>query len=185
MKINFSIKADVINQEDKKYLQSKLSASDATIEAILNDIARTSFYEYVTMLKGGGMPTNIGELLEDRFNCLMKYYFKTRIPDENELSLLFKISKPKAKKILESCSNNVSMEKMRIELIKTILSSAELAGDYYEFVISQDFIVDELKTKIEIGGKKLEQISSVKNSTKKFQCHVDTYNFLKSKYGIE
>lgn len=185
MKVNFTIKSDLINSEEKKYLKNKLRADDTTLEGILNNIAKSSFEEYILMLKGEGTPNNIGELLEDRFKCLMKYYFKTRIPDENEIKSLFKISKLKAKNILENCSNNVSMEYLRLEVIKAVLSSAENSGAYYEFVISQDFIVDELKNKIETDGKKLEQISPVKNSTKKFQCNIDTYNFLKEKYGIE
>lgn len=185
MKINFTIKADLINQEEKKYLKGKLHADDASLETKLNEIAKAAFHEYITMLKGEGVPANVGELHERRFNSLMKYYFKTKIPDENEVKLIFKIPKGKAKKILETCSNNVSMEAMRLELIKSILADAEDKGTYFEFVIPQDFIVDELKNKVETDGKKLEQISAVKNATKKYQCHTDTYNFLKGKYGIE
>ncbi len=111
----------------------------------------------------------------------MKYYFNTSISDENELKLLFKISKTKAKNILETCSNNVLMEHSRIELIKSILTSAEKDEDYFHFVIAQYFILDELRNGIETDCKKLEHISPVKNSTRKFQCHIDTYTFLKKK----
>ena len=51
MKINFVVKADLINSAEKTYLKSKLRATDDTIEEILNDIAKSSFYEYITMLK--------------------------------------------------------------------------------------------------------------------------------------
>lgn len=185
MKIHFAIKSDLINADEKKYLMTKLRTDEANIESVLNEISKAALSEFLVMLKGGGVPNNIGKLLEDRFNCLMKYYFKTRIPDENELKLLFKISKTKAKNILETCSNNVLMEHSRIELIKSILTSAEKDEDYFHFVIAQDFILDELRNGIETDGKKLEQISPVKNSTRKFQCHIDTYTFLKKRYGIK
>jgi hypothetical protein len=177
--------------EIKELLISNLSLPDNTTNNSLNDklneLAKTSFYEYLNMITDSGMPTKVTDIVKNRIIFLIEHYFK-KFPNEAEIARIFNIQVTRSRSILNSLKathRNKLKGKIKAEIILFLNSGEDIGDNKWEFEVKSKPIIDELNELITREKPGREKFKQKVGSAGKVTLHVDSYTYLKAKYGIQ
>ena len=192
MNIEFEFPDDVL-EEIREILLSNLNlnpnAENPAINQELNKLAKTAFYEYIGMITEAGMPTKFNDILQNRILYLIEHYY-LRFPNENELGRLFNIQTTKSRSVLNNLKathRNRLKNQLEEQFISFINSGVEEEGDNTKrvFEVKSKLIIEELNELISLKNPGLEKFKQKAGSAGKVVLPADSYNFLKTEFGIQ
>ncbi|KQN34296.1 hypothetical protein ASE92_11840 [Pedobacter sp. Leaf41] len=170
----------------KSNLNLDIAVTDPEINDKLNDLARSAFYEYITMITDSGMPSKTLDVLNSRILLLIEHYFG-KFPTDNDIALLFNVTQLKSRALLNNLKathRNKLRQKLQDEIIVFLQSGDDLGDDRWEFNITSKPIIHELNEIMTVEKPGLELFKQKINSGGKVILQTDSYNHLKNKYGI-
>lgn len=192
MNIEFELPDDSLN-EIKETLISNLNLdtniSDDDLNVELNNLAKTAFYEYIGMITESGMPTKVSDILQNRILFLIEHYY-LRFPNENELARIFNIQTSRSRSVLNNLKathRNKLKDKLNEQIVIFINSGIEDENnnDKWVFEVKSKPILQELNELISLKSPGLEKFKQKTGSAGKVVLPVDSYNFLKTEFGIQ
>lgn len=183
MDITITLTDEELTSLDKNLIKECLGLNtDSDLNEGLASLAKASFMEYVKMFKEKGLPTRADEIQQERLFFLLIYYFKNRLPSENELSSIFQLTQSQSKTLLR---NTKSRYRTKIfsyinNTLLDILNSATQAktNDPYQFICTSPTIIEELNLIISQKGPTYEPIQKIRGLASKYSCSIDTYELL-------
>jgi hypothetical protein len=161
--------------------------SDADLNVELNKLAKTAFYEYMSMISESGMPTKVSDILQNRILYLIEHYYM-RFPNENELARIFNIQMTRSRSALNSLKathRNKLKNKLNEQIVIFLNSGDELENDRWEFEVKSKPIIQELNDLITLKNPGLEKFKQKTGSAGKVVLPTDSYDFLKAEFGIQ
>jgi len=167
-------------------LKSNLNIEDNDLNARLNNIAKTAFYEYVLMISKSGIPSKVNDIIQNRIMYLIEHYFK-RFPNENGLARIFNIPLTKSRSLLntlKSTHRNQLRSIFKSSIITFLEQGDDIGDEMWEFQIQSKPILNELNEIIELKSPGKSKFKTKVNSAGKVLLHVDSYNFLKTEFGL-
>ncbi|MEN8805585.1 MAG: hypothetical protein ABF278_08170 [Wenyingzhuangia sp.] len=184
MEIKFDF-SDTELSQIKDLLKSNLNITDLELNQKLNDIAKTAFYEYISMISQSGIPTKVSEILQNRILFLIEHYFN-RFPTESELARIFNIPTARSRSllnILKATHRNKLSKILEMAIITFLDTGTETRDDKWEFEVKSTLIIQELNEIIESKSPGKSKFSSKSDSAGKVTLHVDSYDFLKTEFN--
>ncbi len=185
MEIKFDFSDTELNQI-KDLLKSNLNITDLELNQKLNDIAKTAFYEYISMISQSGIPTKVSEILQNRILFLIEHYFN-RFPTESELARIFNIPTTRSRSLLSTLKathRNKLSAILKTGIITFLNTGTDIGDNKWEFEAKSMPIINELNEIIELKSPGKSKFRSKSDSAGKVILHVDSYNFLKTEFGI-
>ena len=186
-KISFNLE---LNEAEELVLKKVLGTKDDVIDDVnINKLSKTALSEYVDMITNQGIPSRNQDLKTKRLLFLIENYFVDTLPTETELINLFRINERNAKTLID---DTISLYQNRIEsnLVVSIKNSLmnfiyDEDDESYDGVIESKVLLDKINEIITHEMPGLESLRKKKNTSGKYTCKIDTYNFLKEKYLSE
>lgn len=183
MTITINISDSELSQTDKTLVKDCLGlVNDTQLNDALSKLCKSGLMEYINMFKEKGLPNRADEVKQERLFFLLKFFFKDRLPSENEISSIFQLTPSQSRTLLR---NTKSRYRMRINsyiknTLLSYLNSAILSRDnnMYEFICTSPTIIEEINLIISQKGPELQPIERIKGLASKYICAVDTYNLL-------
>lgn len=185
MEIKFDFSDSDLNAI-KDLLKSNLNVDDVQLNAKLNDIAKTAFYEYIVMITESGVPTKVSDILQNRILYLIENYFN-RFPNESELARIFNIPTTRSRSLLntlKATQRNKLSSKLKAEIETFLRSGTDIGDNKWEFEVKSMPIVQELNELIALKSPGKSKFKTKTDSAGKVTLHVDSYTFLKTEFGI-
>lgn len=184
MKIEFDLPEEQLAKIRALLISNMNLANGDSLNEKLNDLAKSAFLEYVNMITDSGMPTKVTDILQTRIIFLIDNYFK-RFPNEDELARMFNIPLSRSRSILnnlKSTHRNKLEEKLKAEITKFLSTNKKLDDTRWEFEVKSRPIIQELNEFIALRNPGLEKFKQKTDCAGKVTLHVDSYDFLKTKY---
>jgi hypothetical protein len=187
-KLEFDLDNSEFGTEEERIIAECLNVKKEDINIVLSKIAKTAFMEYVKMFKEKGLPTRADEVMQERLYFLLAFYFKDRLPLENEISSIFQLTKTQSATLLRNTifKYRIRIQDYIINTIQNVLKSAKKNEDtnQYEMVIQSRIILEELNNIISQQGPTLVQINKKKGIASLYLCPEDTYKLLLKTVGL-
>jgi len=185
MSINIQLSESIFEDNEKIKLKTLFSAkNDDDFNKIFTNIAEAAIAEYKQMFLGLGLPSRVNEIREFRLYYLIKYYYKSRIPNEFDVSTLFQLPESRSKNLilyvmtrfkyqLESQIKNTVRE-----IIKTAIKKTR--DEIVEFILTIDSsnFIDEINRIIKHYGVEYRPLLKIKNEPFKYAIPQDSYDQL-------
>ncbi len=170
-------------------LNLEANIADDALNLDLNNLAKTAFYEYIGMITEAGMSTKVSEILQNRILYLIEHYY-LRFPNENELARIFNIQTTRSRSVLNNLKaihRNKLQEKLNAQIVIFINSGIEDENDNdkWVFEVKSKPLVQELNELISLKSPGLEKFKQKTGSAGKVVLPVDSYNFLRTEFGIQ
>lgn len=193
--MEFQIKLEDIElcEDDKTLISERLQLNgNGQCSDVFNDVltklGKAAFLEYKKMFTGTGMPKHADEVSQERLFLLITYYYRDRIPTEQEVSSIFRLASSTSKTLLRN-----TLSRYRTQIASQIHNSLVAALKFAEpqtenadriLTIPSDIILDELNAIINQKAPTLDKISRKRKSAGEVECSEDTYNLLRQELGI-
>lgn len=189
MKLTIDISEEFLSPEEVNDLKGVLGVpDDKEIQDDLQNIIFAALSEYKNMILGNGLPSKADEIQQYRLLQLIKCFYKDRIPNEAEVSMLFHIPESKSRTLIQN-----TLSRFQHELNETIekterrlLGSASKVdiGDDFEVEIQSKFLLDELNRLIQRRATGQQRIYSEIGRAGMFVIPCDTMLSLRRILGI-
>ncbi|MCW0482412.1 hypothetical protein [Gaoshiqia sediminis] len=145
MEIKFNID---IEDSEQELLKTVLHCNDTDLEDQLSKIARSSFEENRKMIIGQKIFTRGRDIIEYRLFNLIKFYFDSKIPEEQRICDLFQITATEARAYIRSIMSKYQYdlrETIKESLKEQVLNITKEEGDEdYKLSIQNQYFKDEL-----------------------------------------
>lgn len=173
--IQFTLTQEQLSNDDNKYLEEFLGDSSK-----LNQIAKAAFMEYMQMLTKDGFPSRLDEARQSRLLLLIEHFFDNKIPDEDKISCIFKLTPSQSKTLIQNTKSKyrVKISNSLNETLKELFQAFKEENDQYELECKSKELIKELNSRLGAGKS---QIKEKKDSKNKYICSEDSYRDLKSK----
>lgn len=190
MDITITLNDDELSEDDKLVIKECLSLNDQdNIDEHLVRLAKASFIEYIKMFKEKGLPTRADEVQQERLFFLLLHYFMNRVPFEHEISSIFQITQSQSRTLLRNTNSRFRTKIAQFirNTIRTVLSTAVLNGDgdKYEMEITSGVIMEEINTYLSQRNAQLFPLKKKRGYLAIYECHEDTYDFLREQFEID
>ncbi|NLJ18997.1 hypothetical protein, partial [Globicatella sulfidifaciens] len=116
----------------------------------------------------------------------VKHYFQGVMPTEAEVSSMFQLTETESRALIRNVRTRFRYQ-LEVEIMNTLqqtLLSAEFNEDKYHVVIQSDNVLEELNRVVSTNAPKLDPITKVRGSARKYQISEDTYELLSNVLGI-
>lgn len=182
MDLTITITSAELSASDRTLIKDCLGLANDQVDAALKRLCKTAFMEYVKMFKEKGLPTRADEVQQERLFFLLNYFYKNRLPTENEISSIFQLTSSQSRTLLR---NTKSRYRTKISsfikntLLETLNSATQpQPGGYFEFVCTSPSTVEELNSIVSQKGPELQPIEKIRGLASKYTCAVDTFTLL-------
>jgi len=183
-KIIINLQEDDLSEKEISIIKDCLGIEEeAKLEEDLGKLAKAAFMEYVKMLTESGMPTKAEEMKQERLLFLLKYFFADRIPDENDLSLIFQITQSQSRTLLKNTKSRfrTKIEKnIRKSLLKAIEKETkpDIKNKMVYFECKSSAFIEELNSIIRLKASNNKPIQKKPETAGWYGCSKDTHEFL-------
>lgn len=169
--------------EEERFKDFCSQIGEDNFENAIVKIIFSSLFEYKDMFLGKGMPTRGDEIRQYRLNYLIKYFYESRIPSEQEVGLMFHI--PKSGELISKVLDKFSYEnEERLKsTIKDVLNDRTENNNKNGFKIKIDskFILKKLNKFIAGIDQSLTPIKKVTDTSGIYIIRTETFEALKEK----
>lgn len=190
MTITLEIPEDFFEEDEKKKLMSLFDVDnqDQFLESI-NRVVLAALHEYRDMFLGMGLPSRANEIREFRLYYLIKRYFKSRIPDEYEVSAMFQLPETRSKNLILNVLTRFryELEEEIFNTLSVMIKDAEEINDgqEYRLYINSANMVDELDKIIRSENFRFKRLSKVRGEAAQYIIAPDSYKAICKYLGIE
>lgn len=189
MPITVNFPDNFFTSDEKGKLMNIFSISnDDDFLHMIQNLSLAAIDEYRDMLLGMGVPSRANEIKEYRLFHLIKYFYKKRIPEEMEISILFQLSESRSRTLLQNV-----LARFRFFLtepldatLKQIIDSAQEREDHiYEVLIKSPSFVDELNRRLITENPRFPKVTKVRGETNTYSIKPDPYDFLSKHFAVK
>jgi len=185
--ITIQLTNDLLDETEIQKLMTLFNCqSDEEFNLALKNVILAALTEYKEMLLGKGLPTRADEIKQHRLFHLVKHYFQGVMPTEAEVSSMFQLTETESRALIRNVRTRFRYQ-LEVEIMNTLqqtLLSAEFNEDKYHVVIQSDNVLEELNRVVSTNAPKLDPITKVRGSARKYQISEDTYELLSNVLGI-
>lgn len=183
MALQITIPDGFFEPGEEQRLRSLLELSDGDD---LTPFVLAALAEYKEMLLGSGVPSRSEEVKQFRLYCLLRHFFKNRIPTEVQVSSMFQLTDSQSRSLLR---NTRSRYRQRIEsqvrdTLKATIQRAQLVNTTYEVVIYSDNVVEALNALIEQHAPGCSYLSKAAKTARTYELSQDTHSQLCTILGL-
>jgi hypothetical protein len=175
--------ADFLSGDEPQRLRRALSLPQGEDLAVhLERLAITAMQEYKEMLLGSGLPLRIDEVRQRRLLHLIKFYYRDKIPTEQEVARVFQFTPGQAKVLIRAV-----LARYRHELgptIQEMLAEPIQKADWnedrdeYRIRISSSWVLDALNEMLTGAPQDLARIRRKPGTSSTYVLAEDSYDFL-------
>ena len=189
MEINIQLADDFLTANDVDRLRRLLRVeSGEPSEAALHKLVMAALAEYKEMLLGMGLASRASEIREHRLLCLIRYYFKERIPSEAEVGSIFRLTESASRSLIRSVTSKFEQDlRGQVdETLKRAIAQPKFSKDRrtYRVMIQSDNVVEELNRIIEREGPGRTPVTGVRGMSRMYDISEGAYKVLCEQLGV-
>lgn len=181
MDITISLNEVEFSAADQDLIKDCLNINANQLPDAFAKLCKTAFLEYVKMFKEKGLPTRADEVQQERLFFMLKHYYETTIPTENEISSIFQLTESQSRTLLRNTKSKYRTklnENLKRTLRGFLASARQIDNQDYEFVCTSTTIIEDMNKIVTQRGAGLKPIEKQRNVASTYTCALDTYLLL-------